>query len=172
MVTIYFIIFNLYLFFIDNLKKHERATKKEVAEAKNLAFEAFYQNLDTKEGEKYIFKMAKARSRQKDLGTMKFIKNEGGRVLLRQDIKMRWHQYFSQLLNKTRGPKKEIQQTSDIQRVQDHGSIIDITTAEVEEALTKMRRSKTVGPNNITIEVWRGLGNEGIRWLTNLLLSS
>ena len=78
------------------------------------------------------------RSRQKDLGIVKFIKDEGRRVLLRQeDIKMRWHQYFSQLLNKTRGLKEEIRQTSNIQRTQDHRSIIDITTTEVGEGLKK-----------------------------------
>ena len=91
--------------------------------------------------------MAKAISRQKkDLGTVKFIKDEGGRVLLRQeDIKMRWHQYFSQLLNETRGLKEEIRQTSNIQRTQDNESISDITMAEVGEALKKMGGSKAVG---------------------------
>ena len=44
----------------------------------------------------------------------------------------------------------------------------DITTEEVEEALKKMGRIKAVGPDNIPIEVWRGLGEEDIRWLTNL----
>ncbi|XP_057526297.1 uncharacterized protein LOC130805539 [Amaranthus tricolor] len=91
-------------------KEKKRAAKKVVAEAINLVFEDFYQKLDTREGEKYIFKLAKARSRQKkDLGTMKFIKDEGGQVLLRQeDIKLRWHQYFAQLLNEISGLKEEI----------------------------------------------------------------
>ncbi|XP_057540588.1 uncharacterized protein LOC130818434 [Amaranthus tricolor] len=31
-----------------------------------------------------------------------------------------------------------------------------------------MGRTKVVGPDNISIEVWKGLGEEGIRWLTNL----
>ena len=31
-----------------------------------------------------------------------------------------------------------------------------------------MKRTKAVGPDNIQIEVWRGLREEGIRWLTNL----
>ena len=71
---------------------------------------------------------------------MEFIKDEGGRLLLGQkDIKMRWHQYFSQLLNETRGLKEKIRQTSNFQRTQDHGSIINITMAEVGEALKKMR---------------------------------
>ena len=51
---------------------------------------------------------------------------------------MRWHQYVFQLLNETKGPKEEIRQTSDIERAQDHGSIIDITMVEVGEALKKM----------------------------------
>ena len=75
----------------ERYKEAKQAAKKAVAEPKDRAFEAFYQKLDTKEGEKYIFKLAKARSRQKkDLGIVKFTKDEGGRVLLRQeDIKMR-----------------------------------------------------------------------------------
>ena len=31
-----------------------------------------------------------------------------------------------------------------------------------------MGRTKAVGRDNITIKVWRGFGEEGIRWLTNL----
>ncbi|XP_057515609.1 uncharacterized protein LOC130797145 [Amaranthus tricolor] len=121
----------------ERYKEAKWAAKKAVAEAKDCAFKAFYQNLETKEVKKYICKLAKARSRhKKNLRTVKFITDEGGRVLLRQeDIKMRWHQYFSQLLNETRGLKENIQKTSDFQRTQDHGSIIDITTAKVGEAL-------------------------------------
>ena len=75
----------------ERYKEAKRAAKKAVAEAKDQVFEAFYQKLETKEGEKYIYKLAKARSRQKkNLVTVKFIKDEGGRVLLRQeDIKLR-----------------------------------------------------------------------------------
>ena len=73
----------------ERYKEAKQAAKKAVAEAKNRAFDAFYQKLDTKEGK--IFKLEKARTRQKkDLGIVKFIKDEGRRVLLRQeDIKMR-----------------------------------------------------------------------------------
>ena len=68
-----------------------------VAEAKRRAYEDFYQKLDTKEGEKDIFRLAKAKSMQKqDLEAVKYIKDEDGRMLLRQVfIKMRWRQYFS-----------------------------------------------------------------------------
>ena len=151
-------------------KEAKREAKKAVAKAKSHAFEAFYQKLETKEGEKYIFKLAKARSRQReDVGAVKYIKDESGRVLIRQeDIKLRWHQYFSQLLNMSRDPTQKSRQTSDTQRTQVCGSFGDITKGEVSEALQKMGRFKAVGPDNIPIEVWRSLGEEGIQWLTNL----
>ena len=77
----------------EKYKEAKWVAKKTVAEAKDRAFEAFYQKLDTKDGEKYIFKLDKVRSRQKkDLGTLKCIKYKGGRVLFKQEnIKMRWH---------------------------------------------------------------------------------
>ena len=124
-----------------------------VAEAKRRAYEDFYQKLDTKEGEKDIFRLAKAKSMQKqDLEAVKYIKDEDGRMLLRQVfIKMRWRQYFSWLLNETRGPKEENRLTFEVQRPQDYESTSDITTKE--EALKKMGRTKAVRPDNISIEV-------------------
>ena len=90
-------------------------------------------------------------------------------MLLRQeDIKTRWHQYFSQLLNETTWVNEEGRQTFDIHRTLDHEPIRDITTEEVGEALKKMGRTKVVRPDNISIEVWRSLGEEGIWWLTHL----
>ena len=61
----------------ESYKEVKWAAKKAVAEAKSLAYEAYYQELNTKEGEKHIFKFAKVRSRQKqDLRTVKYIKDE------------------------------------------------------------------------------------------------
>ena len=43
----------------ERYRDEKRVAKKAVTEAKDRMFEAFYQKLDTKEGEKYIFKLAK-----------------------------------------------------------------------------------------------------------------
>ena len=59
-------------------------------------------------------------------------------------------------------------QIFDVQRLLEYGSTSDITTGKLEEALKKIGRTKAVGPDNISIEVWRGLGEKGIRWLINL----
>ena len=79
-------------------------------------------------------------------------------LLRHEDIKLRWHRYFSQLLNEIRGPKEEDRNTSDIQRPNDFRSTSDITTEEVGVALKKIGRSKAIEPDKIRIEMWRGLG--------------
>ncbi|XP_071695026.1 uncharacterized protein [Rutidosis leptorrhynchoides] len=43
-----------------------------------------------------------------------------------------------------------------------------INHGEVRVALRKMGRNKAVGPDQIPIEAWRCLGDDGVRWLTNL----
>nr|GEW66832.1 hypothetical protein [Tanacetum cinerariifolium] len=43
-----------------------------------------------------------------------------------------------------------------------------INYGEVRAALRKMGRNKAVGPDQIPIEAWRGLGDEGVKWLTCL----
>ena len=40
--------------------------------------------------------------------------------------------------------------------------------AEVKGALKRMKSGKSVGPDDIPIEVWRCFGDAGIRWLTKL----
>jgi hypothetical protein len=40
--------------------------------------------------------------------------------------------------------------------------------SEVNEALKKMKTRKTLGPDDIPIEVWRYLGDIAIVWLTKL----
>ena len=43
----------------EKYRESKQAAKKEIAEAKDRAFEAFYQKLDTKEGEKYVLSWPK-----------------------------------------------------------------------------------------------------------------
>ena len=146
-------------------KEAKRVAKKEVAEAKWRAYEDFYKKLDTKEGEKHIFKLAKARSRKKqDIKAVKYIKDEDEKVLLRQDdIKTRWYQYFSDLLNESKGTKEGRGQTPNAQSQHEYGSNRDITTKEVSNALKEMGRAKAVSLDNIPVEVWRCLREEGIQ---------
>ena len=42
-----------------------------------------------------------------------------------------------------------------------------ITKEEVKEALRKMKVRKAVGPDNILVEIWKSLHEEGLEWLAN-----
>nr|GFB71983.1 retrovirus-related Pol polyprotein LINE-1 [Tanacetum cinerariifolium] len=44
-----------------------------------------------------------------------------------------------------------------------------ISQAEVRTALEKMGRNKAVGPDQILVEAWRSLRDEGTFWLTSLI---
>ncbi|KAJ7982244.1 Retrovirus-related Pol polyprotein LINE-1 [Quillaja saponaria] len=73
----------------DNYKCFRQArkdAKKAVREARGKACEQLYQKLETKDGEKDIYRIAKQRERRtKDLIRIKCIKDEADRVLVKED---------------------------------------------------------------------------------------
>ncbi|XP_035839064.1 uncharacterized protein LOC118486609 [Helianthus annuus] len=151
-------------------KKAKREAKKAVTEAKNTAYKQMYERLETKEGEHDMFKIAKARERRRqDLGVVKFIKGEDGRVLVKaHDIKLRWQTYFHNLFNDGRAYQQDSSNPRTQRRQQNNCYCKRITQEEVRMALRKMGRGKAVGLDNIPIEVWKCLGEEGVQWLTLL----
>ncbi|GJX35484.1 hypothetical protein Tco_0247041 [Tanacetum coccineum] len=63
----------------ERYKLAKSEAKKAVAQAKDKAYEDLYKRLDSKEGENGVYKIAKAQERRrKDLGNIKYIKDEGG----------------------------------------------------------------------------------------------
>jgi len=63
-------------------KAAKKVVKKAVVIAKSLAYDRLYQKLETKEGEKEVFKLARGRERKtRDLGFMRCIKVENGKML-------------------------------------------------------------------------------------------
>ena len=66
-------------------KVEKKLAKKAVAIAKNNAYERLYQKLETKEGEKDVFKLVRARERKtRDLECVRCIKGEDGEVLVEE----------------------------------------------------------------------------------------
>ena len=66
-----------------------------------MAYDRLYRRLGTKEGEKEVFKLVRARKRRtRDLEVVRCIRDENGKVLFKDaEIKERWQRYFSNLLN-------------------------------------------------------------------------
>jgi len=47
-------------------------------------------------------------------------------------------------------------------------SCCPITREEVKEVLRNIKVGKAVGPDSITVEIWKSLGEEGVEWHTDL----
>jgi len=63
-------------------KAAKKVARKAVVVAKSQAFDRLYHRLGTKEGEKEVLKLARARERKtRDLGVVRCINNEDGKVL-------------------------------------------------------------------------------------------
>ena len=71
----------------DSYRQANNAAKKAVATTKALAMNELYEELETPEGERRIFRIAKARDKAtKDFSRMKHIKNDHGVVLRDLDM--------------------------------------------------------------------------------------
>ena len=154
----------------DDRNKYKRAkgtAKKVVARVKVDAIEELYANLETSEGQKHIYRIAAARDRAgKDIGQMRTIKSATGDVLMRdEDIRERWGQYFSWLMNEE-NPRVETEE-----REPNQGLTAPINEAETERALKGMKSGKAVGSDEITAEVWKCLGWFGVVILCKLFNS-
>jgi len=82
-------------------KVGKRLAKKAVTIAKNTAYERLYHKLETRESEKDVLKLARAREKKtRDLGGIRCIKGEDGRILVQETkIRERWQNYFYMLFN-------------------------------------------------------------------------
>ncbi|XP_071707992.1 uncharacterized protein [Rutidosis leptorrhynchoides] len=154
----------------ERYKEAKREAKKVVACAKDKAYEDLYKKLDSKEGANDIYRIAKARERRRrDIDNIKFIKDEAGQTIVKEnEIRKRWEGYFSSLFFGGGPVHREDMQDLGIGQFQNNNFCRRICQEEVRSALRKMGRNKAVGPDQILIEAWRCLGEDGVRWLTCL----
>ena len=148
-------------------KRAKGAAKKMVARVKAEAIEELYANLETSEGQKYIYRIAAARDRAgKDIGHMRTIKSATGDVVMRyEDIRERWGQYFSWLMN------EEHSREETWEREPNQGLTAPINEAETERALKGTKSGKAVGSDDIPAEVWKCLGWLGVVTICKLFNS-
>ncbi|KAL6568984.1 hypothetical protein OROGR_000709 [Orobanche gracilis] len=152
----------------ERYKKARTEAKKAVRNARSKVNKELYARLDTKEGEKDIYKLARMREKKtRDIGIVKCVKDNDQRILVQdKEIKERWRSYFDTLFND--------HQEQDIENLNIPSSMVNrefkrrIQKGEVAMTLKKMGSKKAEGPDGIPIEVWKCLGERGIEWLTML----
>ncbi|KAK3564825.1 hypothetical protein QTP86_027964, partial [Hemibagrus guttatus] len=84
-------------------KELQRRVKREVSKAKQKAHDELYTRLDTREGEKDLYRLARQRDRDgKDVQQVRVIKDRDGRVLTSEEsVQRRWKEYFEELMNES-----------------------------------------------------------------------
>ena len=146
-------------------KEASRKAKREVAKAKAKAYEQLYERLETIEGEKDVYRLARQRHRAgEDIAQVKLMKDCQGNVLADEECVLeRWRDYFSELMN-VENPRQE-------RAVQDEAVVEDvqlITKKEVRLAVSRMKNGKAVGPDEIPVEAWKCIGEPAVEMLTGL----
>lgn len=142
-----------------------KEAKRTVAIAKSDGYDNLYEELDTEEGQRRVFKLAKMRNKStKDITHVRQVKDERGIVIQKEsDILIRWKEYFEKLLN-----------VENERFIRDDGEpneqlVGEVTRQEVEGALKKMKNGKATGPDGIPVEVWKVLEGEGVDMLHQLI---
>ena len=79
-----------------DITSKRREVKKIVAIARKQGTEELYNKLETQKGEKRIYKIAKARQREREeTGDIDITKDKEGKMLFDEDkISLRWVDYF------------------------------------------------------------------------------
>ncbi|KAK3538581.1 hypothetical protein QTP86_006659 [Hemibagrus guttatus] len=82
-------------------KDLQRRVKREVSKAKQKAYDELYTRLDSREGEKDLYRLARQKDRDgKDVQQVRVIKDRDGRVLTSEEsVQRRWKEYFEELMN-------------------------------------------------------------------------
>jgi hypothetical protein len=147
-------------------KLAKKACKRVVARSKAAKTQDLYLSLETKEGEKEIYKLARSREKAtRDMGAVRMVKDVNGKVLRDPtEVRARWGDYNKTLLNEE-NTREELPDTPPA----NSNLVARIMEDDVKEALRRMKNKKATGPDDIAVEAWKVCGNVGVIWLTGLL---
>ena len=145
-------------------KEKKSKAKKAVAMAKGCAYDNLYARLETKKGEKELYRLARQRDRAgKDVQHVRVIKDKNGNMMVNSEAVLnRWKEYFEKLMNEenNRDPR-----TEEAEVVKEE---INCVSREVKNAVRRMKKGKAVGPDELPVEVWKCIGEMGIKFSNRL----
>ena len=146
-------------------KKRKIKAKKAVAMAKGRAYDDLYARLETKEGEKELYKLAGKRDRAgKGVQHVRVIKDKNSNVMVNSEaVLKRWKEYFEKLMNEENDREPRTEEAEAVNK-----EVNCVSRKEVKNALRKKKKGKAVGPDELPVEVWKCMGEMGIKFLTRL----
>ncbi|VDL82295.1 unnamed protein product [Nippostrongylus brasiliensis] len=130
-------------------REARRAAKKAVAIAKAAHYDEVNRSLETRDGERLMYKLARTRQRQsEDAEKFHGVNDEHGQLLMdTKKDKKRWHDYFKKISTEE-FPHPPLPQAEPIA-----GPILPISAEEVVLALRKMKPGKETGPDDVAAEL-------------------
>ena len=133
--------------------------------AKGLAYDNFYARLETKEGEKVLYRLAKQKDRAgKDAQHVRVLKDKNVNVMASSEaVLKRWKEYFEKLMNKKNNRDPRTEEAEAINK-----EVNCFSREGMKNALRRMKKGKAVGPDELPIEVWKCMGEMEIKFLTKL----
>ena len=133
--------------------------------AKGRAYDNLYARLETKEGEKELYILARKRDRAgKNVQHVRIIKDENGNVRVNlEPVLKRWKEYFEKLMNEenNRDPR-----TEEAEMVNEEVNCV--SREKVKNAIRRMKKGKTVGSDELPLEVWKFMEKMRIKFLIRL----
>ena len=133
-------------------KEKKCKAKKAVAMAKGRAYGDLYARLETKEGEKELYRLARQRDRAgKDVQHVRVIKDENGNVMVNSEALLkRWKEYFEKLMNEENNREPRTEETEVVNE-----EVNCVNREEVKKAVRRIKKDKAVGPDELPVEVWK-----------------
>ena len=144
-------------------RARNKDAKRAVAIAKQSALDTLSENLQTTEGRRKMFAIAKQLKKdKKDIIGGYFVKGANGEIeTTESDIRDRWKNYFDGLLN-VENPSV----LDDVECVE--GPLQDVTCGEVVAALKAMKPNKAPGPSGLSCDILKSAGGTVTEQLTRI----
>lgn len=144
-------------------KELDRQVKKCCNEAKENWINAQCQDIEANASidNKTMHQKIRDLTGRKTTATTGCLRSKDGNILMeREDILNRWSEYITELYHDDRGPPPIISN-------EDEGP--PILEDEVRKAISKMKKGKAAGPDDIPTELIQAMGDTGIKAVTHLL---
>ena len=115
---------------------------KEVAMAKGRVYDDMYARLETKEGEKKLYRLARQRDRAgKDVQYVRRLKDENGNVMVNSEtVLKRWKDYFEKLMNEENDREPRTEEAEVVNE-----EVNGVSREEVKNVLRRMKKVKWFG---------------------------
>ena len=123
-------------------KEKKNKAKKAVAMAKGRVYDDLYARLETKEGEKELYRLARQRNKAgKDVQHVRVIKDENGNVMVNSEaVLKRWKEYFDKLMNEENSREPRTEEAEVVNE-----EVNCVSREEVKNALRRMKKVKRLG---------------------------